>query len=62
MNTSASRNCVRSQNTQSLSLERILQHGEANWWMPRWLETVLRMPHPESADEAAAAAPEPATG
>jgi len=36
--------------------------GEANWWMPRWLETVLRMPHPESADEAAAAAPEPATG
>jgi len=20
--------------------------GEANWWMPRWIETVLRMPHP----------------
>jgi len=36
--------------------------GEANWWMPRWLETVLRMPHPEPADEPPTAAPEPAAG
>jgi putative drug exporter of the RND superfamily len=36
--------------------------GEANWWMPRWIETVLRMPHPDPTPEIPAAAPEAAIG
>jgi RND superfamily putative drug exporter len=36
--------------------------GDANWWMPRWMETALRMPHAEPAVQAAEAAPEPAAG
>jgi len=27
------------------ALMRLL--GEANWWMPRWVATVLRVPHRE---------------
>ena len=26
--------------------------GDANWWMPRWTSTVLRIPHPEPMPEA----------
>ena len=33
--------------------------GEANWWMPRWTATVLRIPHREPAPELPAALPEP---
>jgi len=29
--------------------------GEANWWMPNWTGTMLRIPHRESAPEIAAA-------
>jgi RND superfamily putative drug exporter len=36
--------------------------GDANWWMPRWIETVLRMPHPESTKVAPDADPEPVIG
>ena len=36
--------------------------GDANWWMPRWIETVLRMPHAESTEEVPDTAPEPAAG
>ena len=25
--------------------------GDANWWMPGWIETVLRIPHPEPTPE-----------
>jgi len=34
--------------------------GDANWWMPGWLETVLRMPHPEPVNDAPAVAAHPA--
>ena len=27
--------------------------GDANWWMPRWTGTLLRIPHTEPAPEAA---------
>ena len=36
--------------------------GDANWWMPRWIETVLRMPHPDPTPEIPVAAPETAIG
>jgi RND superfamily putative drug exporter len=28
--------------------------GDANWWMPKWTGTVLRIPHPEPTPEIAA--------
>jgi len=31
--------------------------GDANWWMPRWAASVLRIPHPEAAPEVAAESP-----
>ena len=31
--------------------------GDANWWMPRWTATVLRIPHAEPAPEVAAESP-----
>jgi RND superfamily putative drug exporter len=36
--------------------------GDANWWMPRWTSSVLRVPHREPAPEIAAEAPAPAIG
>jgi hypothetical protein len=36
--------------------------GEANWWMPAWLETVLRLPHPEPIVVVGDVAPEPVVG
>ena len=27
--------------------------GEANWWMPSWTRTVLRIPHPQAAPKVA---------
>lgn len=27
--------------------------GEANWWMPKWMSIVLRVPHREPAPEIA---------
>jgi RND superfamily putative drug exporter len=36
--------------------------GDANWWMPSWIETVLRMPHPDPTPEIPVAAPEAAIG
>ena len=29
--------------------------GDANWWMPTWTRTVLRLPHPEPRPEIAPA-------
>src|SRR6185312_13004911 len=34
--------------------------GDANWWMPRWLETVLRLPHPAPPPDVPAVLPPPA--
>jgi RND superfamily putative drug exporter len=31
--------------------------GEANWWLPRWTASVLRIPHAEPAPEVAAESP-----
>jgi RND superfamily putative drug exporter len=31
--------------------------GDANWWIPRWTATVLRIPHAERAPEVAAESP-----
>jgi putative drug exporter of the RND superfamily len=36
--------------------------GDANWWMPSWIETVLRMPHPDPTPEIPVAAPKAAIG
>ncbi len=36
------------------ALMRLL--GDANWWMPKWTNTVLRLPRRERTPEAAAAA------
>ena len=33
--------------------------GDWNWWMPRWTETVLRIPHPAPPVDAPAAHPAP---
>jgi RND superfamily putative drug exporter len=33
--------------------------GDANWWMPRWTETVLRIPRPAPPVEAPATHPAP---
>ena len=33
--------------------------GDANWWMPKWTETVLRIPHPAPPVDAPAAHPAP---
>jgi putative drug exporter of the RND superfamily len=33
--------------------------GEANWWMPRWVGSVLRIPHREAVPELPAALPGP---
>jgi putative drug exporter of the RND superfamily len=42
------------------SLMKLL--GEANWWMPRWAETVLRLPHREPTAEVVPEVPAPAVG
>jgi putative drug exporter of the RND superfamily len=36
--------------------------GDANWWMPRWAETVLRLPHREPTAEVVPEVPAPALG
>jgi RND superfamily putative drug exporter len=36
--------------------------GDANWWMPRWAETVLRLPHVEPTAEVPEAVPAPVVG
>ena len=38
--------------------------GDANWWTPRWMETVLRIPHPDPTPEIPVeiSAPAPASG
>jgi RND superfamily putative drug exporter len=42
------------------SLMKLL--GDANWWMPRWAETVLRLPHEQPVGEVAPEVPAPAVG
>ena len=42
------------------SLMKLL--GDANWWMPRWAETVLRLPHHEPIGEVVPDVPAPAVG
>jgi RND superfamily putative drug exporter len=36
--------------------------GDANWWMPRWAETVLRLPHVEPTAEVPEAVSAPVVG
>ena len=36
--------------------------GDANWWMPRWTETVLRLPHHEPTGEVVPEVPAPVVG
>ncbi|MDX6450026.1 MAG: putative drug exporter of the superfamily, partial [Gaiellaceae bacterium] len=36
--------------------------GDANWWMPKWAETVLRLPHVEPTAEVPEAVPAPVVG
>jgi RND superfamily putative drug exporter len=42
------------------SLMKLL--GDANWWMPRWAETVLRLPHQEPTREVVPEVHAPAVG
>ena len=42
------------------SLMKLL--GDANWWMPRWAETVLRLPHQEPTGDVVPEVHAPAVG
>jgi RND superfamily putative drug exporter len=42
------------------SLMKLL--GDANWWMPRWAETVLRLPHAEPSPAPVPELPAPSVG
>jgi RND superfamily putative drug exporter len=42
------------------SLMKLL--GDANWWMPRWAETVLRLPHAPPAETVPEVVPAPVVG
>jgi RND superfamily putative drug exporter len=42
------------------SLMKLL--GDANWWMPRWAETVLRLPHQEPTRDVVPEVHAPAVG